>query len=72
MDTSLLWITIIIYIVMIATGFFFKIKWILMFAGLLWFIPIFEVNNMFITIVSSIMILFHGILGFYESKESDY
>jgi len=68
----LLYITFILYIMVMILAFVFKIKWLMMIAGLLWFIPILEVDNLFIILVSSTMILVHFILGFYEKSESEF
>ena len=68
----LLYITFILYLMIMVFGFAFKIKWLFMIAGLLWFIPIFEIDNMFIVIVSATMLIVHGILGFYEPSESEF
>lgn len=73
MDTNtLLYISFIIYLMIMIFGFVFKIKWLFMVAGLVWFIPIFEIPNMFIVLVSSIMIVSHGLLGFYTPSESEF
>ena len=69
---NLLYITLIIYLMIMTTGFIFKVKWLFMIGGLLWFIPILEVDNLFIIVVSSTMILVHFILGFYEKSESEF
>jgi len=69
---ELLYIAFILYLMIMTFGYLFKIKWLFMLAGLLWFIPIIEVDNAFIVLVSSVMIIAHGILGFYEPKESEF
>lgn len=73
METNtLLYISFIIYIIIMTFGYLFKIRWLYLIAGLLWFIPITQIDNMFIIIISSIMIIAHGILGFYPSEESEW
>ena len=73
MDTNmLLYISLILYLMIMGFAIFFKIKWLLMLAGLLWFIPILEIDNLFIVLISSIMLIVHGILGFYEAKGNDF
>jgi hypothetical protein len=41
----------------------FRIKWVIMIGGLLWFVPIFIVPNTFITVVSVAMLSGHALLG---------
>jgi len=68
----LLYITFILYIMIMVFGFVFKINWIFMIAGLLWFVPIIEVDNMFIKLVAVTMLIVHGILGFYEKGDDEF
>jgi hypothetical protein len=73
MDTNmLLYVAFIIYIMIMIFGFVFKVKQLFMIAGLLWFIPMFEISNTWITIVAVAMLLMHGLLGFYEPREEDF
>jgi len=73
MDTNLLlYITLVIYVIIISFGLFFNIKWLIVLAGLLWFIPIIEIDNMFIILLSAIMLLAHGVLLFSGDKEGDF
>ena len=73
MDTNLLlYITLVIYVIIIVFGLFFSIKWLIVLAGLLWFIPIIEIDNMFIILLSVIMLLAHGVLLFSGDKEGDF
>lgn len=73
METNtLLYITFIIYLIIMITGTMFKIKWLYMIAGLLWFIPITQIDNVFIVLISAVMLIVHGMLGFYEPKESEF
>ena len=68
----LLYIALIIYILIIGFGLFFNIKWLISLAGLLWFIPIIEIDNMFIILLSVIMILAHGVLLFSGDGKEDF
>ena len=52
-------------------GCLFKIRWLYLVAGILWFVPITQIENMFIIIISATMLIVHGIMGFYTPKESD-
>lgn len=73
METNtLLYIAFIIYLLIMVLGVLFKIKWLFMIAGLIWFIPIIEIPNVFITVVASVIMIVHFILGFYEPKESEF
>jgi len=69
---TILYIAFIMYLIIMIFGYFFKAQWLFMIAGLLWFIPIFEIDNLFITLIGVIMLVFHGILGFYDSSESEW
>ena len=73
MDTNLLlYIALVIYVIIIGFGLFFNIKWLIVLAGLLWFIPIIEIDNMFIILLSVIMLLGHGVLLFSNKESGDF
>lgn len=73
MDTNLLlYITLMIYVLIMGISLMFNIKWLLMVVGILWFVPMIEIDNMFITLISAIMIIVHGLLGLYEKKDEDF
>ena len=73
MDTNmLLYIALIIYIIVMALGFFLKMRALFMIGAIIWFIPIFEINNSFIILVSSAMILIHGYMAFFTGKDEDF
>jgi len=73
MDVNmLLYISLLIYIIVMGFAFIFKIKWLYMVAGLTWFIPIIEIDNLFLTLISVIMLLTHGIMGFYSPQETEW
>ena len=69
---NLLYITLLIYFLVMTFGYLFRIKWLFMIAGFLWFIPIFEIDNTFIKLISVVMFLVHIMLGFYEPKEEEF
>ena len=54
-----------------ATAFLFRVQWLLVLAGLLWFIPLFEVDNIFLQIIFVAMFFVHAILGFGVGKKED-
>lgn len=66
---SLLWITLIFYMIIMSFGFVFKIKWLYIIAGLLWFIPLIEIQNTWLVIVSAVMIITHFMLGLKEEND---
>lgn len=70
-SNMLMYISLILYALLMAIGFLFRTQWIFMIAGLLWFIPIVEIDNTFIRIIAISMILFHAILGFGIGKKED-
>ena len=69
---ELLYISFIIYLMIMTFATLFKFKMLYMLAGLLWFIPVIQIDDIFITLVSAIMIIIHFILGLYEPKESEF
>ena len=70
MDTNmLLYIAFIIYIITMILATVFRIRWLYMLAGIVWFIPISEINNLWITIISVVLILVHFTLGLTTEKE---
>lgn len=72
METNqLLYFALIIYIIIMAVATLFRVRWLYMVAGLLWFIPIVEIDNATIKIVASAFFLTHAILAFYNKDESE-
>lgn len=70
METNmLLYITLIIYLMVMTFGYLFNIKWLYMIAGILWLIPLTEIENTFIIIISAVMIIVHFMLGLTNDKE---
>ena len=65
----LLYITLILYVLVLGLAITFNIKWLLIIAGLLWFIPLTEISNTFIIIISITMIIVHFMLGIKEEKD---
>ena len=68
---DLLLITLILYMLALFLYFRFRINWILAPTIILWFVPIFIVDNLFIVIFSVIMIIITIVIAFF-SKEEDY
>ena len=73
MDTNmLLYIGLIIYIIIMVLATLFKFKFLYMVAGLLWFIPLVEIDNSWIKLVSVIIFLVHILIGLYNPNESEF
>lgn len=60
-------------LILFAIGYFLawktNTKWLFAVSGLLWFIPIFIIENTFIIIFSVVMLIFSGTLGFVNRNE---
>ena len=65
---NILWVSLIIGLVGIGLTFLFKIKFIMIGVSLLWFVPIIEVDNMFIKVVSAIMFIATIYYTLYSEK----
>jgi len=70
-DLNILLITLIMYIIAVFLYFKFRINWILTPTILLWFVPIFIIENLFIVIFSVIMIIITIFIAFFNNEE-DY
>ena len=68
---DILLITLIMFLLSIFIYFKFRIKWVLIATILLWFVPIFLVENLFIKIFSVIMILVTITITFFNNREED-
>ena len=66
---NILLITLIMYIITIYIYLKFRINWILASTILLWFVPIFLVDNLFLKIFSVIMIIVSIVLAFFNGEE---
>jgi len=70
-DLNILLVTLIMYIITIYLYLKFRINWILTPTILLWFVPIFTIENLFIVIFSVIMIIITIVIAFFNNEE-DY
>ena len=70
-DLNILLVTLIMYMITIYLYLKFRINWILAPTIILWFVPIFIVDNLFIVIFSVIMIIITIVIAFF-SKEEEY
>ncbi len=70
-DLNILLITLIMYIITIYLYLKTRINWILAPTIILWFVPIFIVDNLFIVIFSVIMIIITIVIAFFN-KEEEY
>ena len=68
----LLYIALVIYIIIMVLATLFKFKYLYMVAGLLWLIPLVELDNAWIKLVSVIIFIVHIILGLYSTEESEF
>jgi len=71
-DMNILLIALILYILSIISYFKFGIKWILIATILLWFVPIFLIENLFIQIFCVIMIIATITITFFSDREEDF
>jgi hypothetical protein len=68
-DMNILLIALILYVLSIFIYSKFRIKWVLIATILLWFVPIFLVENMFIKIFCVIMIIVTITITFFNERE---
>ena len=68
---DILLITLIMYILAMFLYFKFRINWILLPTILLWLVPIFTVDNLFIIVFCVIMIIITIVITFFN-KEDEY
>jgi hypothetical protein len=71
-DMNILLIALILYILSIIIYFKFRIKWILIATILLWFVPIFLIENLFIQIFCVIMIIVTITITFFGDREEEF
>ncbi len=67
----LLFITLIIYMIGILLATTYD-KRIFMFVSILWFVPIFTIENTIITLFSVIMLLFHILIPIVDKNHDDF
>ena len=70
-EMNILLIALIMYIITIYLYFKFKINWLLAPTILLWFVPIFLIDNIFLKIFSVVMIITTITITFFNGEE-DY
>ena len=68
-DLNILLITLIMYILAMFLYFKFRINWILLPTILLWFVPIFTIDNLFIIVFCVIMIIIIIVITFFNERE---
>lgn len=66
---DILLVALIFYIIALTIAFKFKLKWLILATSVLWFIPIFLIENIFITVFSVIMIVVTYLLSFFNEGE---
>ena len=72
MDDKLLIVALVIYIILIIFSRIFNLKFLLGLSVVLWFIPIVEVDNIFIRIISVSMIIATSLLLFNKQETEDF
>lgn len=68
---NILYIALAMYVLIIVFSLHFKMTWLLMLAGLLWFIPILLVPDTWIVLLSAVMVVAHMVIGF-TGKDDDF
>ena len=66
---DILLITLIMYILAMFLYFKFRINWILLPTVLLWLVPIFTVDNIFIIVFCVIMIIITIVITFFNDRK---
>lgn len=66
---DILLITLIMYILAMFLYFKFRINWILLPTVLLWLVPIFTIDNIFIIVFSVIMIIITIVITFFNDRK---
>ncbi len=69
---NILLITLIMYMLALFLYFRFRINWILAPTIVLWFVPIFLVENLFIVIFCVIMIIITIAIALFNSEKEEY
>ena len=66
---NILLITLIMYMLALFLYFRFRINWILLPTILLWLVPIFTIDNLFIIVFCVIMIIITIVITFFNKEE---
>jgi len=69
--TNILVIALIIYVIGLIVSYIFKQRWLMLASSVLWFVPIFLVDNTFIVVFSIIMIVAQIVIVAFSSKGDD-
>lgn len=72
LEITILIIALVLFIIGIALAIYFHHKIMFFVTGLLWFVPIVIVPNIFIITFCVIMIIIFGLLAFYNSQGKDF
>jgi len=68
---DILTISLILYVIGLVVSYIFKQRWLMLASSVLWFVPIFLVDNTFIVVFSIIMIVAHIMIVAFTSKGAD-
>lgn len=71
-DMNILLIALIMYIITMFLYFKFRVNWFLAPTILLWFVPIFIVDNLFIKIFSVIMIIISIVITLFINEREEF
>lgn len=71
-EMDILLITLIMFMLSVFVYFKFRLRWVLIATVLLWFVPIFLVDNLFIRIFSVIMIIVTIVITFLNDREEEF
>ncbi len=69
---DILSIAFFIYVIVMIIAVFFKLRWLIGVSALLWFIPITLVDNMYIRLISAIMIITSLVIAFYSGDREEF
>ena len=67
-----LYITLIIYSIMNVIGYMFDMKFLYFLSGILWFVPITLIDNLWVVLASVIMLIMQFIIGMTDNSESEF
>ena len=69
---SLLYISFVIYLMVMVLGVWFRINWLFFVGGLLWFIPMTAIDNPWIMLVSAVLFIVHIVLAFFTRESGEF
>ncbi len=67
-DVTILLIGLVMYALGMLIALYWDLKWLFMVTGLLWFLPIVMIDNIFIVTFSVVMVVTSAMLGFRKGE----